>query len=180
MVGEPDGFGHYGVLEETEDGLLCASCGWVGAHLGLHAFKAHGVTANDYRPRFGLLRSRGPVAAETRARIRANARDGLAARPTFVAKRDPAAATQERLRARRPATAEEVASRDARMSLIGRRGRIDTVITCEWCGVEFCPLGSKRRRFCSRSCSARHNRRVGRNSTSTRLTPAHVEDLVGE
>ena len=159
-VGERDGFGRYGVLDETEDGLVCAACGWTGAHLGLHAYKAHAMTADAYRARYGLLRGRGLVASNVRERIQANARAGMTSRAAFFARRDPAAATRARLRIRRSATPEEAAGRDARMSSIGRRGRIETVIVCEWCAVEFCPLGSKRRRFCSRSCASRHTRQA--------------------
>jgi hypothetical protein len=159
-VGERDGFGRHGVLDETDDGLLCAECGWTGAHLGLHVYRAHGMTADAYRARYGLLRSRGLVASNIREKIQANGRVGMPSRAAFVARRDPAAATRERLRMGRPATAEEAAGRDARMSLVGRRGRIETVIACEWCGVEFCPLGTKRRRFCSRSCASRHTRQA--------------------
>ena len=161
-VGERDGFGRYGVLDETDDGLVCAACGWTGAHLGLHAYRAHGMTADAYRARYGLLRSRGLVASNIREKIQANGRAGMPFRAAFVARRDPAAATRERLRIGRQATAEEAAGRDARMALIGRRSRIETVVVCEWCGVEFCPLGSKRRRFCSRSCASQHTRQAGR------------------
>jgi hypothetical protein len=101
------------------------------------------MTADAYRSRYGLLRGRGLVASNIREKIRANGRAGMPSRAAFVARRDPAAATRERLRIGRPATAEEAAGRDARMSLVGRRSRIETVVVCEWCGVEFCPLGNK-------------------------------------
>ena len=159
-VGDRDGFGRYGVLDETDDGLVCAACGWTGAHLGLHAYRAHGMTADVNRARYGLLRGRGLVASSIREKIRANGRAGMTSRAAFVARRDPVAATRARLRTRRQATAEEAAGRDARMSSIGRRGRIETVVVCEWCGVEFCPLVDKRRRFCSRSCASRHTRQA--------------------
>ena len=161
-VGERDGFGRYGVLDETADALVCAFCGWTGAHLGLHAYRAHGMTADAYRARYGLLRSRGLVASNTREKIRANGRAGMPSRAAFVARRYTAAATRARLKTGRQATAEEAAGRDARMSSIGRRGRIETVVVCEWCGVAFCPLGDKRLRFCSRSCASRHTRQDAR------------------
>lgn len=158
-VGDVDGFGRYGILEETPDGLLCHDCGWVGAHLGLHAYRAHGERADAYKSRHGLLRSRGLVAAPVRSTIQANARAGLAGRSTFVTNRDPAAATAARLRQGLPASPQEVASRDARMSAVGRRGRLGTVVRCAWCGIQFCPLFSaKRRRFCSKSCASRATR----------------------
>lgn len=30
-VGDPDGLGRYGVLEETDEGLVCVECGWAGS-----------------------------------------------------------------------------------------------------------------------------------------------------
>lgn len=169
-VGDRDGFGRYGVLDETDDGLVCAACGWTGAHPGLHAYRAHGMTANAYRARYGLLRSRGLLASNIREKIRANGRAGMPSRAAFVARRDPAAATAERLRLGRRATAEEAAGRDARMSLVGRRNRIETVVVCEWCGMQFCPLGIKRRRFRSRSGASRHTRQATQGTGLSRPT----------
>lgn len=159
LFGEVDGFGRYGLLEETDDGLLCAACGWIGTLLGLHPFRAHGMTASQYRTRYGLLRGRGLVAVGTRGKIQDNARAGMSARRLFVERHDPAAASRARHRRAQPASPEEVAGRDARMASLGRRARIETVITCAECAVRFCPLGDKRRRCCTRSCGSRHNRR---------------------
>lgn len=66
-VGDPDGFGWYGRLEESDAGLTCHTCGWIGRHLGLHLWKAHGDSAEVYKERHGLLRLRGLVASPTRA-----------------------------------------------------------------------------------------------------------------
>lgn len=57
------------MLEETDDGLLCVECGWAGRHLGLHAFRAHGLSADQYRARHGLRRGVGLVVSTTRVRI---------------------------------------------------------------------------------------------------------------
>lgn len=62
-VGEPDGHGLFGVLDEDADGLLCHICGWRGPHLGLHAYKAHGMRARQNGLEHGLRRSKGLVAA---------------------------------------------------------------------------------------------------------------------
>ncbi|MBA2694616.1 MAG: MucR family transcriptional regulator, partial [Actinobacteria bacterium] len=56
--------GRFGVVDETADGLLCHECGRRFIHLGLHVYKAHGVTANEYRVAHGLRR-RGLVVAPT-------------------------------------------------------------------------------------------------------------------
>jgi hypothetical protein len=64
-VGEPDGAGVLRVLDETEDGLLCHECGRRFVHLGLHAWRRHGVSADDYRVAHGLARTRGLVTTAT-------------------------------------------------------------------------------------------------------------------
>lgn len=154
-MGDPDGFGRYGVLDEDQDGLLCAECGRRFTHLGLHVYRAHGVTADQYRREHGL-RSAGLVAQSVRQVQAANARATADRRPGFAARRDPAAATAARLAmgsqispAGKAAIAERAATRK-------RRARRVVVLTCPWCGVQFCPLQQvARRRFCSRSCASR-------------------------
>ncbi len=160
-VGDRDGFGWYGVLEETAAGLGCAECSWVGRHLGLHAFRAHGVSADQYRARHGLRRSRGLVASGTRRAIQDNARVGLSRRPLFVQRRDPAAATARRLQQAQPASPQAAADRNARMAAVGRSARVEVVVECRWCLVAFCPIrgNQRRRRYCSRSCAAKATRR---------------------
>lgn len=155
QIGDPDGDGLYGVLDEDADGLLCHECGKRFAHLGLHAFRGHELTAAQYRQAHGLARSRGLVASGTREAITANARRGFAAKTKFIEVRDPAAATEARL------------SNGAGMSPAGlaasrtRRGqrRLGTVVTCAWCGSRFCPLSNAaRRRFCSKTCASKATR----------------------
>ena len=178
-VGDADGHGRYGVLEETDEGMLCVECGWAGRHLGLHAFRAHGLSADDYRTRHGLRRRRGLVASETRKAIQDNGRAGLVRRPLFMERRDPAAATRSRLRQAKPASPQAAAARDERMSAIGRSARLGLVVECERCLVTFCPVGSnlRRRRFCSRSCAAKSTRRGGWTIARARATAA---TLLGE
>ncbi len=73
-VGAPDGFGRFAVVDEQTGGLLCHECGRRFAHLGLHVYKAHEISANEYRTAHGLGR-RGLVATATRDII-ANKRPG--------------------------------------------------------------------------------------------------------
>lgn len=160
QVGDPDGFGTFGVLDETADGLLCHVCGSRFIHLGLHAFKGHEVTAAEYRAAHGLGR-RGLVVTSTAQTIADNARRTMDSRPAFIEARDPAAASAAQRRG--PAAISPAGLGAIRESARARRGahRLGTVVTCEWCGVQFCPLvGAARRRFCSRSCSARNNRQA--------------------
>lgn len=65
QVGDRDGFGRYGELDETDEGLLCHKCGGRFTHLGVHVYKAHGLTAAAYRQAHGLSR-RGLVTTPTR------------------------------------------------------------------------------------------------------------------
>lgn len=164
-VGDPDGFGQFGVLEEDDEGLQCHECGRRFTHLGLHAFKAHGMSADEYRQAHGLRR-RGLVAAATRAVIVENARRALPGRAAFIAARDPKTASAAQQRGTDAISPAGLAA--IRAYARSRRGtqRFGTVITCEWCGVEFCPLVSAaRRRFCSRSCASKHTRRRASRSS---------------
>lgn len=160
QVGDHDGHGRYGVVDENADGLLCHECGLRFTHLGLHAWKRHGMPADTYRQAHGLGH-RGLVAAATRARIVANARDSLPNKRTFLARRDPARARAIQLELGQglsPAGTEAV-----REALRGRTRRA-IIIECKQCGALFCPLrGGRRRRFCSRSCSSRFNRAAARH-----------------
>lgn len=154
-VGAPDGHGQYGVLDEDADGLLCHECGRRFTHLGLHVWKGHGVTAAEYRNDHGLARTRGLVASSTRETIRDNARRTFVGKSRFLANRDPMAASEARLTAKIGMSPEGLA---ASRSTPGR-GRLGTVVVCEWCQAVFCPLrGARRRRFCSKSCASRATR----------------------
>lgn len=127
-----------------------------GVHLGLHAYRAHGLTAAEYKQRHGLRRSRGLVAAATREAIRASATTQYPSRVKLRALRDPAAATQARLQLALPVAAEAAVERDQRMAQLARSARLGTVVVCAHCAAEFCPLTSaRRRRFCSRSCASK-------------------------
>lgn len=67
----PDGYGRYGILDTTDDGLLiCHECGHPCRHLATHARLAHGITAADYRAAHGLGISRPLVAEVVSQRMR--------------------------------------------------------------------------------------------------------------
>lgn len=154
-VGDLDGHGHYGVLDDDGESLLCHECGSRFIHLGLHAWRGHGITAAEYRQRHGLSRRRGLVAGDVLETIRQNAQRTFADKTKFVDSRDPAAATAARLAQGFHLSPEGLAASRPKRG----RGRKGTVVVCQGCGVEFCPLaGARRRRFCTRSCSNRANR----------------------
>lgn len=156
-VGDIDGYGRYGVLAIVDGLLECHDCGWLGEHLGLHAYRAHGMTAREYRTVHGLKRSTGLIAPELRERM--SAIRVANPNPLLAATRDPAKATQARLAQGSPVSAAAAADRDARMAAAGPGRRLGIVVTCGWCGSQFCPLkGARRRRYCSRSCASTANR----------------------
>jgi len=173
--GDKDGFGRFGMLDKDATGSKCNECGWRGAHLGLHTAKAHDLTARAYRVTHGLRRSKGLVAADTRKTLQAGARSRYTENGALAAARDVSKANQARMTAARPASAEEVARRDARMTEMRRNSRTGKVVRCEGCGVLFCPLSSiGRRRFCGRSCANRHNRNTAlaqKRATTTEDPP---------
>src|SRR5690625_6040682 len=95
QVGDLDGHGQYGVRHEDADGVLCHECGDRFSHLGLHVYKAHGLTAKQYRAAHGLGR-RGLVAEAIRRTLADNARARLPRNSLFVHRRDSAWATSAR------------------------------------------------------------------------------------
>ena len=157
-VGSPDGYGRYGVLDLVDRDLVCHECGQAHRHLGLHVYRAHGLSANEYRSRHGLARGRGLVADDLREVIKANAVNRMN-KPTgqaFIGARNPAAATRVRLSQWVGFAPQVLTEQIARTSALGRASRRPRVVVCQGCGSEFCPLTSaKRRRFCSRSCASR-------------------------
>lgn len=157
-VGDPDGFGHFGIVDSDPEGVLCHECGRRFAHLGLHAWRGHGITADQYRERHGLPR-KGLVADATREAVVANARRTLADKPAFVTARDPVRASRAQRRgegAISPAGLEAIRDTSRRLRGLRRQG---IVVACEWCGVQFCPLlAPGKRRFCTKACASRHNR----------------------
>jgi len=162
-VGDRDGYGWYGVLTETPAGLLCAECGWEGTHLGVHAFKAHGLTARAYKERHGLHLSRGLVTADVKAGMSRRGRERP--NPALAAARDPAAASKARRAKGNPISPAGDMARMVGICDSPRRQRQGRVTVCENCAVEFCALeGAARRRFCSRSCASRSHDRGSRST----------------
>jgi len=126
--------------------------------LGLHAYKAHGRTARQYRLAHGLHLSKGLVTNDLHERMS----EGSKGRPNpaLAAARDPAKATAARLANGSPISPAGDRVRGANLRRNPTQRRSGRVVICQECGVEFCPLtGAARRRFCSRSCASRANRR---------------------
>lgn len=53
-VGDPSGHGVWGVVDRSEDGVLCHECGQRFARLGVHLARAHELTVREYRDRHGI------------------------------------------------------------------------------------------------------------------------------
>ena len=158
VVGAPDGYGWYGVLTETPAGLLCVECGWTGLHLGVHAYKAHGLTARQYREAHGLKFSQGLVVAATRERMAQRGRE--LPHPELALARDAARASAVRLGRGSPISPAGAQTRAANLAREAGDRRRGIVVACAECGGTFCPLlQASRRLFCSRSCASRFNRR---------------------
>ena len=68
-VGDLDGYGRYGIVDENEDGILCHTCGKRYRNLATHLTMGHGDTVPDYRARHGLAAKRRLVAQSVRARM---------------------------------------------------------------------------------------------------------------
>lgn len=116
--GEPDGYGHYGMLDTDDDGLvICHDCGGSYRHLATHARLTHGYpTAEAYREAHGLARKTALVAPATSAKMRANWFEGESWRAPLLAEvRKPLEAGKGRNRYRvqaRVARATAKPSRD--------------------------------------------------------------------
>ena len=158
QVGEPDGYGRYGIMERAEDGALCHECGGWYVSVGAHAGPAHGMTAAQYRQAHGLARTQ-PLISLARSREiseQAAARVGSPAWQRLEAVRDPQAAADARTPEvfRTPATSAARAQRatDGRMDLsVEARER-----TCPVCGRSY----TGRDRTCSEVCAREASRRA--------------------
>lgn len=97
-VGEPDGYGIYGVLDRDDDSVLCHECGKRPRSLGAHLGPAHGMTAVEYRAAHGLPRGIPLVSLALSALIseQSAARVGSPQWRRLETARDPLAASQAR------------------------------------------------------------------------------------
>lgn len=98
QVGDVDGFGLYGILDDDGDTVGCHECGKRVVGLGNHAQVAHEMTARDYKRAHGLPLSRGltPASARASRSTRARAQVGSPGWAALEAARDPLAAAAAR------------------------------------------------------------------------------------
>ena len=172
QVGEPDGYGRYGIMERGEDGALCHECGGWYVSVGAHAGPTHGMTAAQYRQAHGLARTQ-PLVSLARSREiseQSAARVGSPAWQRLEAARDPQAAAD----ARTPEAFRTPAASAAR-ALRATDGRMDLSVeprekTCPICGCVY----TGRNRTCSDAC-AREARRRGAAAEGERLLRLNAE-----
>lgn len=66
FVGEPFRGGYWGIVDETDEGVLCYECGKRFRHLGTHLPGAHGMRAVDYKDLYGIPRTQSLAATQLR------------------------------------------------------------------------------------------------------------------
>lgn len=97
-VGDPSGYGTYGELDRDYDTALCHECGGRYEALGSHVYRAHEMTADEYRQAHGLPRTLSLQSLELQARLSRLGRErvGTPAWRRLEAARDPVAASMSR------------------------------------------------------------------------------------
>lgn len=138
-VGEPDGFGTYGVMARDEHAALCHECGGWFASVGAHLGPAHAMTAVEYRRRHGLMRTQ-PLTSRSLSRELAKSSRNNIGGPgwaRFESARDPQAAadarTKESFTSPASRAARAVSASDGRMEL----HRPMQIRVCPVCGTQF-------------------------------------------
>ncbi|MFD7957283.1 MucR family transcriptional regulator [Streptomyces ardesiacus] len=147
--GQPDGHGHYGILDDDGTSVLCHECGRRYRSLGAHVSGAHGMSAAEYKAAHGLARSRSLAATALRETFsqHASARVGTAGWQRFETARDPQAAAHARTFP--PAPAQTRRSQATQSVANGKASRKIVVRTCPGCGAQWCPLpGGYARKTC--------------------------------
>lgn len=146
QVGDPDGYGRYGLIDEDDDGLLCHECGNRYRHLATHIAMGHKMRVADYRQEHGLPAKR-PLAARS---VRENMRQSWNEhRDQHLADLDKYRDPPKAIEASRAATKNKSAGATAgqKASLQRRRGRPltkeevsdlqSTATIGEWCQAAY-------------------------------------------
>lgn len=156
-VGDQDGFGLYGIVDEDAVGmLLCHECGIRIAGLGVHVYQTHGMTARQYKELHGLdfKTSLLPKKSQELKSLKAKSNVGSPGWREFERLRNPAAARNSRTdrsfdrRGRSKTRQEEQSIKN------GRSVRKGVVRACVVCGAEWCPIppSGYKRVTCSDNC----------------------------
>lgn len=173
-VGDPSGYGQWGVMDRGEHDVLCHECGQRYASVGSHAYAAHGITAREYRLRYGIPSTTPLVSlAVSRAHSRrATAQVGTPAWGRLEAARDPQAASDARDHTAFRRIGLEDVARDNGSATTSRR-------RCAWCGQGY----RGRRRTCSSECLheirswAATQQAIRRRESSPAISPTDINLL---
>lgn len=145
QVGDPSGFGRYGIFERDETLALCHECGQWFHSVAAHIWGAHQMTGAEYRREHGLKRTQPLTSLSYSRNLSEKSRErlGTPGWRKFEAARDPLAASRER-----DMTTQAPAARSERAA----RAKIDPIQAtphpCTICGK---PITGKRR-TCSEDC----------------------------
>lgn len=146
QVGDIDGYGRYGLIDEDDGGLLCHECGRRYKHLSTHIAMGHKIRVADYRRAHGLHAKRPLAARSVRENMR---RSWDEHRDQHLADLDKYRDPSKAIEASREATRNKSAGATAgqRDSLQRRRGRPltedettalqSTATISEWCQVAY-------------------------------------------
>lgn len=146
QVGDTDGYGRYGLIDEDDGGLLCHECGRRYKHLSTHIAMGHKMRVADYRQAHGLHAKRPLAARSVRENMSRSWNDHRDQHLADLDKyRDPAKAIEASRKATRNKSAGATAGQ--RASLQRRRGRPltedevtalqSTATIGEWCQVAY-------------------------------------------
>lgn len=156
QVGDPDGFGHYGVVDETAEGLLCHECGTRVSGLGMHIYRNHDMTAREYKVLHGFPARKSLLPLKTQEQMAASARSRVGTKgwQNLVNSRDPGAAAAARTPESFIRLGATAVVAGAAAVANGKKVRKGIVRTCPICGASWCPLppAGYKRRTCSSEC----------------------------
>ena len=156
-VGSPDGYGHYGILDETSEGMLCHECGGRYQSLGSHVYRTHGIRAVDYKDTHGIPRGIPLITTDLHERQSAHAHTRLGTQGwrAFEEARDPTAASHARTidsYATAGSTTQERREKSiANLAKATRRGRRPRA--CAVCGTDITQM-RRGVKCCSPLCRA--------------------------
>lgn len=148
-LGERDGFGRFGDLDDDGTTVLCHECGRRLKSIAAHVVRAHDIAARDYKIRHGLPLGQPLCSTAVSERMSAGVRavHGADYMRAIAAKIDQDVATHRH----RETLAEFTSGLRAQRRHLTRR---EEVWTCPGCGAQWCNLATTDapRATCSETC----------------------------
>lgn len=140
VYGRPEGALRYA----DGDRAICEECGADWANLGAHAWRSHGLTADEYRARHGIRTSTPLLGKSTAARYAAAAQAKHRAHPEWLAGAQAALSPETHGRARETTRARREAG------LIAAAGLPAESRTCPECGEPYLTFAKADEKTCAR------------------------------